>query len=301
MLYSGGVDPVVAAKAMISAIALTMAWHVRQRCTAAATDPTGGDLVPGRDLWISLFGAWTTGDVVPSLILAFGSGFCVIVTLLARSFPTRRVVAGLDHGSGYGGAGRRRHRYPHARVRRWGRDPRGAPERAGDAVRLRVAGRDVARTAGADETDPWRALREVSSARSATGSRAALGGAIVAMGVMAVQARRLPRIAMFGAVVSFVAIVYSMTATTLLSSFFLRGGEQNVASLSSRTIAWSAAFDYSDSNWVRWMGAGLAKKEIPVTGQYWQTQVLESSWISALVHAGRPGALLLIVWTLWAD
>ncbi len=37
------------------------------------------------------------------------------------------------------------------------------------------------------------------------------------------------------------------------------------------------------------MGAGLAKKQVPVVGQFWKTQVLDSSWMSALVQAGRSG------------
>ena len=85
----------------------------------------------------------------------------------------------------------------------------------------------------------------------------------------------------------------------MFGSFFGRGGAESITTLSSRTIAWSAAFDYSDSSWVRMMGAGLAKKEIPVVGQYWETQVLDSSWISALVQAGRVGMVLLGVWVVW--
>ena len=94
--------------------------------------------------------------------------------------------------------------------------------------------------------------------------------------------------------------MYVSLATDVLGSFFGRGGAESITTLSSRTIAWSAAFDYSDSAWVRMMGAGLAKKEIPVVGQYWETQVLDSSWISALVQAGRVGMVLLGVWLVWA-
>ena len=48
------------------------------------------------------------------------------------------------------------------------------------------------------------------------------------------------------------------------------------------------------------MGAGLAEKQVPVVGQFWQTQVLDSSWMSALVQAGRIGMVLLGVWVAWA-
>ena len=76
-------------------------------------------------------------------------------------------------------------------------------------------------------------------------------------------------------------------------------GVENISTLNSRTVAWSAAFTYSDSVWVQMMGAGLATKEIPVHGQYWQTQVLDSSWMSALVQGGRMGIAVMAIWLVW--
>ena len=48
------------------------------------------------------------------------------------------------------------------------------------------------------------------------------------------------------------------------------------------------------------LGKGLSTKTIPVAGQMWQTQVLDSSWVSAFVHAGILGVVIagvLIVYT----
>jgi O-antigen ligase len=52
------------------------------------------------------------------------------------------------------------------------------------------------------------------------------------------------------------------------------------------------------STWKRWFGGGLPMKHIPVSGQYWQTQLLDSSWISALVQTGLVGLALTAVWVL---
>ena len=48
------------------------------------------------------------------------------------------------------------------------------------------------------------------------------------------------------------------------------------------------------------MGGGLALKRIPVQGQYWNDQGLDSSWVSAWVQGGLLCVLLLAVWAVSA-
>ena len=47
------------------------------------------------------------------------------------------------------------------------------------------------------------------------------------------------------------------------------------------------------------MGSGIALREVPVQGQYWATQQMESSWVSTLVQTGRVGVVILAVWVCW--
>ncbi len=129
----------------------------------------------------------------------------------------------------------------------------------------------------------------------ATGSRTGLVALLVAIITMLLTARRLkPWIAICIACLVPV-MLYMAFGTSLLAGYFDRGGA-NVTTLNSRSIAWSAAFTYPDTAWVRWMGGGLSLKQIPVAGQYWNQQTLDSSWISAMVQAGLLGALTLLIW-----
>jgi hypothetical protein len=44
----------------------------------------------------------------------------------------------------------------------------------------------------------------------------------------------------------------------------------------------------------------MSVKIIPVKGQYWDEQPLDSSWMSLLVQVGLVGLLVAGVWALWA-
>jgi nucleoside recognition membrane protein YjiH len=68
--------------------------------------------------------------------------------------------------------------------------------------------------------------------------------------------------------------------------------------LNSRTVAWSAAIEYADSGVAQLVGVGLSVKEIPVSAMYRSTQILDSTWVSAIVQAGWVGAATLAVMTV---
>jgi hypothetical protein len=77
-----------------------------------------------------------------------------------------------------------------------------------------------------------------------------------------------------------------------------------VLTLNSRTVAWRAALDYPDGMTERLFGVGLSVKKIPVSAMYRNEQILDSTWISAVVQTGVLGvvvlALLVIVTMLRA-
>ena len=131
-----------------------------------------------------------------------------------------------------------------------------------------------------------------------TGSRTGLVAVLAAIGVLVLLTRRLP-IILFATLCGAVPVAfYLMTQTALLAQFFARGGEANVTTLSSRTIAWHAAFGTPLDSWRGLLGRGLAAKTVDVSGAYWNTQVLDSSWVSAFVQAGLVGLALLALWVL---
>ena len=133
----------------------------------------------------------------------------------------------------------------------------------------------------------------------ATGSRTSLGAAVLGAVIIVASIRR-PTPGRFVALV-FAAATFLFIAlgTDLLWNILLRGGRENLTGVASRSIGWSAALDYAENGWGQWAGVGIALREIPVQGQYWDTQLLDSSWISAYVQTGRLGVILLIVWICW--
>jgi hypothetical protein len=90
----------------------------------------------------------------------------------------------------------------------------------------------------------------------------------------------------------------SAVATGALSGFAERGGD-GTSTLDSRFIAWRAAATWADSTWQTVFGGGLNVKIIPVAGQYWKTQPLDSSWASLLVQTGLLGLLVATGWVCW--
>ena len=300
-LYSGGLDPVVMAKALLALVALTVAWNAHEQRNTPQPIRTLPVWFLLAYLGIATFGAWSTGDMFPSFVLAVRVLILgLIVLALARSFPAEELV------------------------RSWFSAlitvallsaVTGLPSLASGRLRGGIPPlhpNELATLCGLASIGVcWLVLQDRARGRHvfllvvllglvwASGSRTSLAAVMLGFVVMLVQARRLNRSSTVGVAFAAGALVYVSLATDVFGSFFGRGGSESITTLSSRTIAWSAAFSYSDSAWVRLMGAGLAKKEIPVVGQYWETQVLDSSWISALVHAGRVGMVLLAVWFVW--
>lgn len=131
-----------------------------------------------------------------------------------------------------------------------------------------------------------------------TGSRTSLAALVFAALVMVIQMRKISAPVFIGLVALLPSVVYLASATSFVSDLLNRGGPSNVSTLSSRTIAWNAALNMSGTWWQQWFGGGLAMKHIPVSGQYWQTQILDSSWISALVQGGAVGVVVAGAWTV---
>lgn len=300
-LYSGGVDPVVAAKGLLGSLALAIAWSARQGCARP-------NVLGNRTMWLALayvvtsvFGAWAAGSVFASAVLGIRvlmlgatvvlmmrvfDGVVLLRALVVASASVAFVAAvtGVPTYLGQGRLG--------------GGIPPLNPNELATLAALPLVWLAWVIFRGEGTTKHLWGAGALLAALWMTGSRTALLGVIVALVVMIVQARRLTPSVAFGLVCSAVALVYVATMTGLLGGFFARGGAENLTSLSSRTIAWNAAIDFAQNDWMRWVGVGMSTKEIPVAGQYWDTQLLDSSWMSAVVQAGYVGVVVLAVWVL---
>ncbi|MBA3780853.1 MAG: hypothetical protein H0X12_03250 [Nocardioides sp.] len=129
-----------------------------------------------------------------------------------------------------------------------------------------------------------------------TGSRTGLVALLVAVALVALTYSRRPSgLFVLGTVIP-PAIFYILTSTGMAQAYFSRGGGQSVMTLNSRTIAWQAAFAQPYEFWQTWFGRGMSAKTVGVSGTFWDTQVLDSSWVSAFVQGGVLGFLLLALW-----
>jgi O-antigen ligase len=298
--YSGGVDPVVAAKALLSVIALALAFVAARRVPRPRPVGVHTVLLLFGYAALATFGAWSTGNVTASAVLAVRLLLLgTTVVLLVRTFPaftvvrsvmmSMLIVAAVGVITGFNTA-------PSGRL--IGAVPPLTPNEIAMLCSIPAIGIGWLLFTGRGTPKLGWLFLGILVVIWLTGSRAALAALVVALVVMLVQARRLRPSVAFVLTCGAAAIAYSLIATDIIAGFFNRGGSQNVATLSSRTIAWSAAFNFAETPWTRWFGAGLATKRIPVRGQYWDEQLLDSSWISALVQAGRIGVIVLGAWVL---
>jgi O-antigen ligase/polysaccharide polymerase Wzy-like membrane protein len=299
--YSGGLDPVVAAKAALSLVALALAFLALSETPIRR--PVGARTVSliAVYLVVSMLGAWATGSLMSSAVLSTRVviiGLVVILVMVAypmadvvETLLTAMVVVGLfcsitGVGSVLGG----------------GRLTGGLFPINSNQIALLFGPPTIALV--------WRLLRGAgtrldlvgvlvfSGLTWLTGSRTGLLALLVAIVVLVLQARPLPVGAFLACIAAVPVIAYLVISTGLVSSYFERGDAASVTTLSSRTIAWDAAFNTPKDFWQQWFGGGLAVKTVGVSGTYWDTQVLDSSWVSAFVQAGGIGIVLLGLWAL---
>jgi hypothetical protein len=297
--FSGSLDPVVVAKALVSFLALLLAFGLassgpRQRLGTGSLWALG--IVLGSSVWGALTdGRLLAGGVFAVRVLVLGG----TIFFLLRAAPALVVlhrlawscgaVAGVAALTGLPGMTE-------------GRLAGGVPAMDPNALAL-LAG--IALVVLAWRTVLGEASWPIAGAGLGllgvlwlTGSRTALLMLVAGVLVMAVQVRR-PRVGLVVGSLLFVALgAVTVVATGVVTGFAERGGD-GTGTLGSRFIAWRAALSWAHSGWQAMFGGGLSVKVIPVTGQYWKTQPLDSSWASLLVQAGVLGLLVAAGWVCW--
>ncbi|KAA1422782.1 hypothetical protein FE697_011515 [Mumia zhuanghuii] len=129
----------------------------------------------------------------------------------------------------------------------------------------------------------------------ATGSRTGLAALVLAMAIIVVLAPRISIPVFAAAVMSVPAVAAVVGLTSVMAEFVGRGDTASLLTLNSRTVAWSAAIDYPSNLLERLIGGGLALRQIPVSAMYRDTQILDSTWVSAYLQVGLLGVLALVL------
>lgn len=298
--FLGGIDPVVVIKGLLSLFALGCAVLI------AFNRPTR-ELRSGPVVFLLLYlgitvvGAWSTGYLVPAAIIVIR--VLVIATtiiLLSRTFEGTTLLAGLVAALA-----------TYALV--------GAVTGAGSLAEGRLSGRmpplhpnELASISAIallwclwrilNGRDTWVHLVAVPLATAiliATASRTPLAAVAVGAVLVVVHARAVRTRTLVVALVMAPALWWVLVGTDFVRNLLLRGDDPaQLTTLSNRTIAWQAAFAPKSSPWLNWFGGGLPMKRIEVPGQPWETQILDSSWVSALVQGGYLGLVLCALWML---
>lgn len=128
----------------------------------------------------------------------------------------------------------------------------------------------------------------------ATGSRTGLASLVLGMALMVLLARRISVPVFAVSVLSIPAVAAVVGLTSVMEEFVGRGDTASLLTLNSRTVAWSAAIDYPSNMLERLIGGGLALRVIPVSAMYRDEQILDSTWVSAYLQVGLIGTLALV-------
>ncbi len=295
--YSGGLDPVVAAKGLLTGLALLVALPGRDQSHPLPLAPIAwftGYLV------LSCLAAVAGDLTVPSLVLTVRLAVTgAAVLLLVHRFGPLQVlsafstamlsVAGIATVTGVGtiGSGRLSGGIPAA-------TPNEIAILCGLPLLMAVWGWVRGRARPLEIL----LIPVLVVVIWLTGSRTGLVVVGAAALVLYVSSRRVSVPAFCVAVLSLPVMLYVATTTSLLADYLGRGGTRGLLTFSSRTYAWDAALRLADDFWSFWVGAGLAVKQIPVNAPYWSVQGLDSSWFGALVQVGWGGVVLVLAWTL---
>lgn len=299
--YSGAMDTVVVGKAVLTLIALGLVLTTRHGGARWA------ELRAGPVPWLAAYaalattGAALTGDAFASAVLAGRLGLLTLtLVLLFHRYPKELVLSALTAAmlalavfSGLTGLGS---------LASEGRLYGGIPPTNANEIALLVSVpllclfwrmvQRVARTAEVLAIAPLLGLLWL------TGTRTGLAALVLALLVLLVMTPRVPVPVVAAGIAAIPTLLYVMFWTPLLSSYVTRGDATGLLTLNSRTVAWTAALEYPDTLAERLLGVGLAVKKVPVSAMYRNEQMLDSTWISALVQSGVLGAALLVLTVL---
>lgn len=302
VFYEGGVDPIVAMKALIVLGTIALAWFARtERPRGRRLDDSVTWLLTGF-LLCSTFGGWVAGHGKVDLILGLRVFMlAVALVLLVKTFPAARlvrdliaimalisIVAIVTGLPAYAAGGERLR----------GGIPPLHPNELAFACAIPSIGLGYLLIHRETRLRHILLFGFLMGGLWLSGSRTSLLGVLLALVIVLVQAQVLKRWIAICLASLIPVLVYIALGTGVLNQFANRGGEGRITTLNSRSIAWAAAGDFPATEFNRWFGSGISIKMIPVAGQYWEDQALDSSWVSAFIQAGWIGIAIMVAWWL---
>ncbi|WP_212719538.1 O-antigen ligase family protein [Blastococcus sp. CCUG 61487] len=300
-VFEGSLDPVVVGKALCSVVALLLALFAAPRGAARYRLGTGSLWFLGIVLVASLLGAHAYGTSVPSIAIAVRvTVLAATVVLLLRAAPAFQLLRAVVASCGLVAAVAALTGLPDLAG---GRIAGGIPPLHPNGLAL-LAGVVVVWAA-------WRTVLGEARWLDAllgggflalmwlTGSRTGFLVLVLAVLVMVLHIRRIRVGLVVGALVAAAAGAVTVVTTGAVRDFLTRDGT-GTGTLESRFVAWTAAQSWAESWWQWTFGGGLSVKYIPVPNQWWDEQLLDSSWVSALVQTGLLGLGVTMAWALWA-
>lgn len=292
--YEGGADPVVLAKAAISIVALGISMWVFRRTPHRHPVPAAPVLLLGAYLVVTAIGGLANQDLSAALVVAVRVLILMAsLCLVAAAYGTRYLMRALVHVLGVLILLSTMSGLTVFSGRLGGIMPPLNPNALAFITAVVCIWLLAKVLAGQDSTWELFAIGGCLVIVLLTGSRTGLAALVLAFVAMCFRATNLRPRTLLLIALGLPGAVYVAMGTDILSSVLLRGGGQQVATLSNRTIAWEAALSLERDVWQTWFGQGLAQKKINVPGQWWDTQLLDSSWISALVQGGYLGVTLV--------
>jgi len=299
--FSGSLDAVVLAKAALTLIAFATAL-LTPRAVGVWSRFRGAPV-----LWLVAYlaiasvGGLLNGDPLPSVVLACRVGLLAMTLLLTLlSFPWESVMSAMARsmlalavfGAVTGAAS----------LGETGRLYGGVPPLNANEICFLVSVPVVLTFwRCADARAAWyeyAALPPMLAMIWLTGARTGFAALMLALMVVIVLVPRVPTAVVSAMTLALPIAVYLTFFTPLFSDFAGRGDMASVTTLNSRTVAWTAALDYAQTTQERLFGGGLALKQIPVSATYRDEQILDSTWISALVQSGYVGTTVLVLFVL---
>lgn len=299
--YSGGIDPVVAAKGVLSLVALGIAfwlWSSRPKVNVLGLPSV---TLVAIYLIVSVFGAWANGGISGSLVIAVRVAIIqATVMFVVSCTPVRQVLQtffGALAGIGICLAATGVRTFVE-KGRLSGGFMSVSPNELALLLGLPTLALVWCLLEGYGSVPAVALLIPLGGFTIMTGSRTGLIGLVAGLALLLLLARQLRLGAVVSGLVAIPVAFYLMAFSPWLSNYFERSGQGRITTLNSRTIAWTSAFSSPKGWWEEWFGSGLAVKTVSVTGTYWDTQVLDSSWVSAYVQAGWLGILILALWAV---
>lgn len=302
VIYSGGADIVVVAKAIVGLVAFLSAAILRMRVSTVYRVGLGPASLILIVASLSLLGSFISGHfgttlvLVARMILLVGTVLllltCIRWDYAIGAFLTATGILAITAAvTGLGTA---------TTGRLSGGIPQLHPNELSALASVTLIGLVVLTLKTGFRYWNVAAMLALLAIVAASGSRSPLIGLAVATTVALLTNGRLQRQIATALIAGVPAVYAALVFTDILGSIATRGGTEDAASaLDSRWDAWKPVLAWPWGSWKKWIGQGLSVKEVKVDVKWLDTQVLDSSWVSLLAQAGIVGTALIALLIVW--